>query len=216
MKRVAGICFGALLLCLTACSTQDVRNFLDKLTARPAQSSESVEPPPPPPPPPAKPVKTGHAKKSDPKPDLTDEELVEYLRGKLLVDSPSDGFNDNLEVAYEPSTSVLTVTRPGGRCDHFLNALDTNSMVWDIFDPGDTHNSREGLLRLTVTSTRGKTARTCYDKENHLDENASSNRARFLFSSSKAEQSPGFQDNMTKALKKLIVISGGAPEKKIF
>jgi hypothetical protein len=132
------------------------------------------------------------------------------------VDSPSDGFNDNLEVAYDPSTSVLTITRPGGRCEHFLNALDTNSVVWDVFDPGDAHNSREELLRLTVTSTRGKAARTCYDRGNRLDENASSNRARFLFSASKAEQTPGFQDNMTKAFKKLIVLSGGAPEKKIF
>jgi hypothetical protein len=156
------------------------------------------------------------AKAVEPQPEPTQPELVEYLHGKLLALSPSDGFNDNLEVTFDSSTNALTVSRPGGRCANFLNALDANSMVWDLFDPGDTHNPREQLLRLTVSSMSGKAARTCYDEENHIDTDVNPNRARFLFSTSKASEFPAFQGEMTKAFKKLIALSGGVPEKNLF
>jgi hypothetical protein len=42
------------------------------------------------------------------------------------------------------------------------------------------------------------------------------NRARFLFSQSKADDLPDFQDKMAKAFKKLIVLTGGEPEKDLF
>jgi hypothetical protein len=39
---------------------------------------------------------------------------------------------------------------------------------------------------------------------------------RLLFSYVKADQRPKFQESMTKAIKKLIALSGGAAEKDIF
>ena len=36
-----------------------------------------------------------------PKPEPTEAELVEYVRGALLSLSPNDGINDNLEVRYD-------------------------------------------------------------------------------------------------------------------
>jgi hypothetical protein len=62
----------------------------------------------------------------------------------------------------------------------------------------------------------GKNARTCYDSSDHLDLNVMGNRARFLFSQSKADDLPDFQDKMAKAFKKLIVLTGGEPEKDLF
>jgi hypothetical protein len=193
MTNVARICSGALLGCLFLCAAQS------ELAAQSAQSTHAR-----------------HAKKPDPKPEPTQQELVDYIRGKFLALTPSDGYNDNLQVAFDPATNALTVTQPDGRCENYLNALDSNSMIWEVFDPGDTHNIREKLFRLTITSMSGKKARTCYDKENRPDQSANPNWVRFLFSTSKAEQLPDFQDNMAKAFKKLIALSGGIPEKKLF
>jgi len=193
-RQLERICFGALLGCLFACSAQSL------LTAQSATSAKA----------------RSRAKQPEPKPEPTQQELIEYLRGKLLSLSPTDGINDNSEVAFDPATTALTITRPDGRCVNFLNALDANNIAWEIFDPSDTHSSREELLRLTITSMSGKTARTCYDKQNHPDTSASSNRVRFLFSASQAKQSPDFQKNMAKAVKELIVLCGGVPEKNLF
>src|SRR5208337_2066444 len=101
-------------------------------------------------------------------------------------------------------------------CDEFLGALNANAAVWDVFDPSDPHQEREKLLRLTLVSVSGKAARTCYDKDNHLDPAMVANRARLLFSLSDAEGAPKFQETMIKAVKKLIVLCGGAPEKALF
>lgn len=157
-----------------------------------------------------------HNKKPPPKPEPTAPELFAYIRGELLALSPEDRINDNLEVSLDPATTVLTVTQPDGHCDLFLNALDANTVVWDVFDASDTYQSREKLLRLTLVSVSGKTARTCYDRQNHVDARTASNRARFLFSLSKADEVPDFEAKMAKAMKKLIMLSGGAPEKDIF
>jgi hypothetical protein len=159
---------------------------------------------------------TGHGKSAEPKPEPTQDELIEYLRGKLLSLSPNDGYNDNLEVRFDPSTSVLTIIQPNNRCDHFLNALDTNNISWDIFNPSDTHETREELLRLTVTSSSGKTARACFDKKGRPEEGVTTNRVRLLFSLAKTEQVPGFRDKIVKCLKELVVLSGGTPENDIF
>jgi hypothetical protein len=150
------------------------------------------------------------------KPEPTQQELFDYVRGKLLALSPSDGVNDNLEVAFDPATSILSITQPDGRCDIFLNAIDTNSTLWDVFDPSDSYHTREDVLRLTLTSLSGKKARTCYDKNNQVDTSIASNRARLLFSVPKANAVPKFAETMGKAIKKLIVLSGGAPEKELF
>jgi hypothetical protein len=209
VREAARIGFGALFVCLSACSTP---SFLTRLTAHSEQSDSTTQVAQA-----TAPTKhVRHAKHSDPKPEPTQQELIEYVRGKLLALSPNDGTNDNTEVAFDPATTALTITRPNGRCVNYLNALDANNIVWEIFDPSDTHDSRETLLRLTITSISGKTARACYDKQNHPDKSAPSNRVRLLFSASQAKQSPGFQNNMTKAVKKLVALSGGAPEKKLF
>jgi hypothetical protein len=193
MNRVARICSGVLLGCLFLYFAQN------ELAAQATQ-----------------PTRARHAKKPEPKPEPTQQDLVDYVRGKLLALTPSDGFNDNLEVAFDPATNALTVTQPDGRCENYLGALDSNSMIWEVFDPGDTHDLREKLFRLTITSMSGKKARTCFDKANHPDSGANPNRVRFLFSTSKAEEIPDFQENMAKAFKKLIALSGGIPEKKLF
>jgi hypothetical protein len=194
MKHLARICSGALLGCLSVGIAQIA------LAAQPAQSARVAK----------------HARKPVAKPELTQQELIEYVRGKFLALTPSDGYNDNLDVAFDPTTTALTITQPDGRCQNYLNALDANSMIWEIFDPGDTHDLREKLLRLTITSMSGKKARTCYDKANHPDISANPNRVRFLFSTSKSDQLPDFQGNMSKAFKKLIALSGGIPEKNLF
>jgi len=157
-----------------------------------------------------------HVKRQVPKPEPTQQELVEYIRGKLIALSPSDGINDTLDAEFDPASATLTITQPSGRCDQFFNALNASSLAWDLFDPGDSHNSRDELLRLTVASASGKAARTCYDKQNQVDPTITPNRARFLFSLPKVDQYPGFQDKVAKAFKKLIELSGGVPERELF
>jgi len=160
---------------------------------------------------------TTHKRAATPsKPEPTEPELVEYLRGALLSLSPNDGINDNLDIRYDETTKVLTVTTPAGHCDVVLSALNPNNTVWDVFDPSDSDRQREKLLRLTMVSVLGKTARTCYDRLDHVDTTLIGNRARFLFSQPKTDDVPDFQGKMTKAIKKLILLSGGAPEKDLF
>lgn len=161
---------------------------------------------------------TSHKKAAPPppKPEPTESELVEYIRGAMLSLSPSDGINDNLDVRYDDSTKVFTLTTPAGHCDLFVSALNPNNAVWDLFDPSDSDRQREKLVRLTMVSVAGKTARTCYDKLDRADTTLIGNRARFLFSEPKSDDVPDFQAKMTKAIKKLIALTGGAPEKDIF
>ncbi len=169
----------------------------------PACSAQSVRP-------------SVRAKKAAPKPEPTAQDVFEYIRGALLSMSPDDGINDNLDVKFNETTRTLTVTQPDGHCDQFMGSLDSNYVVWDVFDPSSTYQSRERLLRVTLVSVSDKTARTCYNKLNLADTTVPANRARLLFSLSKVQQVPGFQDKMTKALKKLIVLSGGAPPNTVF
>ena len=156
-----------------------------------------------------------HAKKP-PKPEPTQQELFDYVRGELLALSPSDGINDNVEVKYDLATSVLSITQPDGHCDIYLGAMDSNSAIWEVFDPSDTYHTREQVLRLTLTSLSGKKARVCYDKDNLVDTSIASNRARLLFSLVMSNAVPKFTDNMGKAVKKLIALAGGTPEKDLF
>lgn len=160
---------------------------------------------------------TTHKKTAPPpKPEPTEPELVEYIRGALLSLSPNDGVNDNLDVRYDETTKILTLTGPTGHCDLVISALNPNNTVWDVFDPSDSDRQREKLLRLTMVSVLGKTARTCYDRFDHVDTTLIGNRARFLFSQPKTDDVPDFQGKMTKAIKKLILLSGGASEKDLF
>jgi hypothetical protein len=193
------ICGSAVLAGASACSL---------LTPPPPQSAQPAEPV-------AKP-KGVHAAKKTPKPEASQQELADYVRGELLALSPTDGINDNLEVAFDPATSVLSVTQPDGRCDIFLGAIDNNSAIWESYDPSDTYHTREKVLRMSLTSLGGQKARTCYDTHNQVDPNIPANRARLLFSSSKANAVPDFSEKMEKAVKKLVVLAGGTAEKKLF
>jgi hypothetical protein len=157
-----------------------------------------------------------HKKKAPPKPEPTAQDLLEYIRGALLSLSPEDGINDNVDVTFNATAGILTVKQPGGHCDEFFGALDANDVVWDDFDPSDSRNTRERLVRVTMVSDSNKTARTCYDKANQVDSSVSTNRVRLLFSYAKADQRSKFQETMTKAIKKLIVLTGGAPEHDLF
>jgi hypothetical protein len=150
------------------------------------------------------------------KPALTSQDLYAYIRGALLAYSPDDRINDNLEVALDPTATVLTIKQPDGHCDIFLSALDANTLTWDFYDASDSMASRQPLARLTVISVAGKNARTCYDLDNQVDTTISGNRARLLFSWGKIPEESGFQTKMTKAMKKLIALSGGSAEKDIF
>ncbi|MFY9854396.1 MAG: hypothetical protein WAK26_11025 [Terracidiphilus sp.] len=188
---------------------------MNKLTAKDDQSDGLPQAAPLP-----KPEKNGkpgkHVKTPDPLLDATQGDLAEYMRGKLLALSPSDGINDNIEVRFDPGTSTLTIIQPGSRCEQFLSALDTNNVYWDVFDPSDSNNSREPILRLTAISASGKRARACYDTKGHPEPGLNTNRVRLLFSYAKSEQVSGFQDKMMKVMKKLIVLSGGSPESDLF
>jgi hypothetical protein len=183
MRQMARICV-SVLICATA--------LVAVLPACAAQSST-------------------HKPKPEPRPDATAPELFEYVRSALLLLTPEDGVNDNLEVTFNWNANVMTISQPGGHCDLFVNALNPNDVAWDIFDPSDAHESRDKLVRLTLVSVSGTKARICYDKAGGVDESVPANRIRFLFSYSKADQWPNFQAKLTKALKKLIVLSGGTP-----
>jgi hypothetical protein len=152
----------------------------------------------------------------DPKPEPTKADLVEYIRGALLSMSPNDGLDDNIDVRFDMNTNVMTIVQPAGHCDFFLYSFNANDAVWDVYDPSDTFRTREKLLRLTMVSTLGKPARTCYDKENREDTTLLNNRARFLFSLSKTDEVPNFSDKMTTAFQKLIALCGGEPATKMF
>jgi hypothetical protein len=155
-------------------------------------------------------------KKATPKPEPTSAELFAYIRGALLEFSPDDRVNDNLEVTIDPTATVLTVKQPDGHCDIFLGALDANTIAWDVYDASDSMTSRQPLARLTVISVAGKNARTCYDVDNQVDSTITGNRARLLFSWGKIPDGSGVQAKMTRALKKLIALSGGSAEKDLF
>lgn len=158
----------------------------------------------------------GQKKTPDPKPQPTVPELFQYIRGALLSYSPNDGINDNVEITINSTATVLTITAPGGHCDVSLSALDSNTLVWDVFDPSDPVQTRDKLLRLTAISVPGKSARTCYNKQGAVDPTMIANRARLLFSLAMTDNVPKFQDNMAKALRQLIVLSGGAPQYDLF
>jgi hypothetical protein len=198
MKRLAHFCVPALALFLAGCGP---------LPPDPGQAAKPA---------PLKHKAVAMAVRHMEKPEPTEQELFGYIRGKLLALSPSDGYNDNQEVSFDPATSILSVTQPDGRCDIFLGAIDTNSMLWEVYDPSDSFHARPKVLRLTLTSLSGQKARTCYDAHSQVDPTVPGNRARLLFSLQKSEAVSNFQENMNKAIKKLVTQAGGEPEKALF
>ena len=192
----------ALALSLTGCSLQTVVRALTKDTPDPDKPAEKI-------------VKPKVAHKKELKAAPTQEELFEFVRSGLLSLSPSDGVNDNLEVAYNPDINTLTITQPDGRCDIYLNSIDNNSAVWEVIDPSEANLPRAQVLRLTVNSVSGKPARTCYDTNNEVDSSLAKNRARLFFSLAKARATPDFTNRMDRAIKELVVASGGSPVKQV-
>lgn len=216
------LCSAALLAGVAGCSKQDLRQSMrearrtvDKLIAQ-AQTKpqEDALPAAKLPAAPAKAKKAAKAEAVEEAP--TQLELVEYLRGKLLTLSPSDGFNDNAEVRFNAATGTLTVVQPISRCDLYLGALDASNITWDTFDPSDDQNERPPLLRLTAASVSGKKARSCFDVRGLPEDGTSTNRARLLFSLAKAEEIAGFKQKMAKTMKALILLSGGVEGKEFF
>jgi hypothetical protein len=199
MTRLGRICAAILLVFLSACGPDAPQ---PGQTALPVQDARSFHNP--------------HTGKKSTKPEASQQELFDYVRGQLLALSPNDGLNDNLEVAFDPATSVLSVTQPDGRCDIFLSAIDANSLIWQVVDPSEPYHTRDKVLRITMTSLSGKKARTCYDSHNQVDTNLAQNHARLLFSQTKSSAEPNFTDAMGKAIKKLVVLAGGNGEKEIF
>ena len=157
-----------------------------------------------------------HKKKALPTHELTSAELFDYIHGAMLAYSAEDRVNDNLEISIDPTATVLTIKQPDGHCDIFMNALDANTIVWDVYDASDSMQTRAPLARLTVDAIAGKKARNCYDTDNNPDPSISSSRARLLFSWDAIPDGSGFQTKFTKAFKKLIKLSGGMAEKNIF
>ena len=157
-----------------------------------------------------------HSARPDPRANAGAPELFEYVRSALLLLTPEDGVNDNQEVTMNWTTNVMTIAQPGGHCDLYMNALNANDVAWDMFDPSDSHETREKLVRLTLVSVSGTRARTCYDKAGRVDESVPANRIRFLFSYQKADQWTNFQSKLAKALKRLILLSGGVEAKERF
>lgn len=155
-------------------------------------------------------------KSSAAKPEPTSDELFEYIRGALLAYSADDRVNDNLEVSIDPTYTILTIKQPDGHCDIFLSALDANTISWDVYDASDSAETRAPLARMTVISRAGKKARTCYDNDNNVDQTIATTYARILFSWDKIPASSGLQSKMTRAMKKLIKLSGGYAEKDLF
>ncbi len=220
-RYAAYLCSALIFAGLTACSMQDtkrdLRNAIARLDSKPKQPELALPPAQLPlPTTAAKTTKHAKAVAAEPSSEPTQPELVEYLRGKLLTLSPSDGINDNVEVKFDPSTGTLTVIQPMSRCDQYLGALSSSNISWDVFDPSGGNNSGRELLRLTATSVSGKTARACFDDKGRPERGTSTNRVRLLFSLAKSEQIPGFEGKMSKAMKKLIVLSGGVEEKELF
>jgi hypothetical protein len=198
MKRLAHLSAAALALFLAGCGLL------------PPQTDQATQPAP------VKHKAVAVAVQHVKKPEPTEQELFDYIRGKLLALSPNDGYNDNQEISFDPATSILSVTQPDGRCDIFLGAIDSNSMLWEIYDPSDSYHARPKVLRLTLTSLSGQKARTCYDAHNQVDPTVPANRARLLFSLQKSEAVSDFQENMNKAIKKMVTLAGGEPEKSLF
>ncbi|MGC1424238.1 MAG: hypothetical protein WA354_08110 [Terracidiphilus sp.] len=157
-----------------------------------------------------------HKKKAPPPHEPTSAELFDYMHGAMLAYSAEDQVNDNLEISIDPTATVLTIKQPDGHCDIFLSALDANTIVWDVYDASDSMQTRAPLARLTVDAIAGKKARTCYDADNNIDPSTPTSRARILFSWEKIPDGSGFQTKFTKALKKLIKLSGGMTDKDIF
>jgi len=158
----------------------------------------------------------GNHKKNAPEHEPTSAELFAYIHGSMLAYSPEDRVNDNLEISIDPTATVLTITQPDGHCDIILNALDANTIVWDVYDASDSMQTRSPMARLTVNAIAGKKARTCYDTDNNVDPSIPTLRARILFSWGAIPEGSGFQSKFTKAFKKLIKQSGGMAEKNIF
>jgi hypothetical protein len=214
-------CIGTAVLLLNL-SASSIDKGLQGLPAVQTQQAAMPDSPPQP----AKPVVVAQAsqpakpayksKKPDPKPEPTIQDLFDYVRGKLISLSPDDGLNDNLDVSYDLATSILSIKQPDGHCDIFFSAIDANSALWETVDPSDTSHKRDELLRLTLTSQNGKKARVCYDTQNQINPSAAANRVRLLFSRPKANGIPDFIDTMDKVVKKLVALSGGTPEKKLF
>lgn len=153
----------------------------------------------------------------------TKQETFEYLRGKLLSLSTHDGINGVTDVKFDENACVLQIFFENGKWNEiFINNLDANSIAWDIYDPNldpDRPNKNivyDKLIRITIASINSSSiARNSYNSLSSITpDNGNKNYARLFFDISKAADIPNFQDKITKAVKRLIVLCGGKKEEK--
>ena len=100
-------------------------------------------------------AQTPHPAKKASKPEPSELDLFNYVRGKLLALSPSDGINDNVEVALDQDNYVLTITQPDGRCDIFLGAPGGIVLIQPSFQPAqECAEPEDGQAVITIHHVR--------------------------------------------------------------
>lgn len=103
-------------------------------------------------------------------------------------------------------------------CKMFFANLDANTIAWDIYDPNKNgENKFAKLLRITIAGKQGVAARKTFNAEGQEVEYTNGNNKTFLsFSLTKAADIPNIQNQLEKALKRLITLCGGEPERNQF
>ena len=95
------VCAAVLMMALTGCSAQAIVHFFTTPSSQPTQPAQPAQVAQT-----TKPAQYVAKHEPKPKPEPSRQELVDYIRGRLLSLSPSDGVDDNLEVAFNPSFSI--------------------------------------------------------------------------------------------------------------
>ena len=123
-------------------------------------------------------------RKPEPKPEPTAQELFEYVRSALILLSPDDGINDNLEVTFNPATQLddRNAARRPLRSISRMRSTQTMS-AWDVFDPSDASRvPRTALAPYTGLRQRQEGAEPATTRQNKSMQALPANRVRLLFS----------------------------------
>jgi hypothetical protein len=167
-----------------------------------------------------------HTPKRD---ELTEKaSLLNFLRAKIMVLAPdSFFFNYMIDAAYNEYNCTLAFACHSRSDMNSLriidfSQLDANSLVWEIYQPPKYYKRS---LRLTLIGKNGSGTIKEYRYNGHdlspRDYTASFNGEiepasppSFLFDVSKAADIPNFQEEVSKAVKRLIELCGGKKEGK--
>lgn len=149
----------------------------------------------------------------------TKQQTFDYLRGKLLSLSTQDGSNGITETSFNDNNCTSTIFYEDKTYSIiFWGNLDANAIGWDIFDPnkGGGGNKFDRLIRIAIVAKTGYAARQLFSSNGQIDNTISNIHIRLLFSLSKAADIPSFQNKIEKAVKRLITLCGGEPERNLF